>query len=371
MHRITRRALEGCGMLTAIVMAVAVALGAGSASAADGETAAGASTGEIHAEHLQGNIWLLTGEPGQSNVVASVGEEGTLVVDTGEEAVAPKLLAVIQRLQQEHGGERQAIRLIINTDSRPDHIGGNAIVAAGGRTIVAGNFARDAQSQGLNDAATVMANVNVLGHLVADNAQRPRDQALLLPEAAIDGAVYNTAFNGEAVQLLHPLKAATDDNTEVMFRRSDVIVTGDTVDMRGYPLIDVARGGTIDGELVALNKIIEMAVPADKQEGGTVVVPGHGRLCDQSDVVHYKNTVTIIRNRVQYYKNRGKTLQQVLALGPSADFDARWGATSGPWTTRDFIEAVYKTLPAKGPNFSMQTETLVGGDTAHVPGQVF
>jgi glyoxylase-like metal-dependent hydrolase (beta-lactamase superfamily II) len=377
MHRITRRALEGCGMLTAIVMAVAVALGAGFASAADGgdtaagDAAPGSSTGEIHAARLQGNIWLLTGEPGQSNVVASVGEEGTLVVDTGDETVAPKLLAVIQRLQQEHGGEEQAIRLIIDTDSRPDHIGGNAIVAAGGRTIVAGNFARDAQSQGLNDAATVMANVNVLGHLVADNAQRPRGQALLLPEAAIDGAVYNTYFNGEAVQLLHPLKAATDDITEVMFRRSDVIVTGDTVDMRGYPLIDVARGGTIDGELVALNKIIEMAVPADKQEGGTVVVPGHGRLCDQSDVVHYKNVITIIRNRVQYYKNQGKTLQQVLALKPSGDYDERWGATSGPWTTQQFIEAIYKTLPAKGPNFSMQTETLVGGDMSHLPGQVF
>ena len=379
MHRMTRRALEGCGTLAVMAMAMAMVLVASPGIAAAAATDARAATadaarggaGEIHAEHLQGDIWLMTGEPGQSNVVVSVGDEGTLVVDTGAEAVAPRLLAAIQRLQEEHGGHLQAIRLIIDTDSRSDHIGGNAVVAAGGRTIIAGNFARDAQSQGLNDAATVMANVNVLGHLVADNAQRSRNDPLLLPEAAVDGAVYNTYFNGEAVQLLHPSNAATDDDTEVLFRRSDVFATGDTVDMRGYPLIDVARNGTIDGELVALNKIIEMAVSADKQEGGTLVVPGHGRLCDQSDVVHYKNTITIIRNRVQHYKNEGKTLQQVLALAPSADFDARWGATSGPWTTRDFIEAVYKTLPAKGPNFSMQTETVVGNQTGRMPGQVF
>jgi hypothetical protein len=137
----------------------------------------------------------------------------------------------------------------------------------------------------------------------------------------------------------------------VLFRRSDVIATGDVVDMTKYPLIDMQQGGTIDGELAALNHVMELAV-ADRhngpQEGGTMVIPGHGRLCDQADVIEYTIIATTIRNRVMFYKNQGKTLQQVLALKPSWDFDDRWGPSSGPWTANQFVEAVYKTLPAKG-----------------------
>ena len=120
-------------------------------------------------------------------------------------------------------------------------------------------------------------------------------------------------------------------------------------------------GGTIDGVLVAINKVIDMAAPGPQAEGGTVIVPGHGRLCDQSEVALYRNMLTIIRNTIQFYKNQGKTLQQVLDLKPSEGYDQRWGATSGSWTTRDFITAVYETLPAKGPVFfSMKTTTTVG-----------
>jgi len=127
-----------------------------------------------------------------------------------------------------------------------------------------------------------------------------------------------------------------------------------------YPIIDVKAGGTIDGELVALNKVIAMAAPGPQAEGGTLIVPGHGRMCDQAEVALYLNMLTIIRNTVQYYKNQGKTLQQVLDLKPSAGYDQRWGATNGSWTTRDFITAVYETLPAKGPVFfSMKTTTSV------------
>jgi hypothetical protein len=112
---------------------------------------------------------------------------------------------------------------------------------------------------------------------------------------------------------------------------------------------------------------VELTVPADNQEGGTVVIPGHGRLGDQSDVARYRNMVTFIRNRVQFYKNQGKTLQQVIALRPSEDYDARWGATEGPWTTRDFISAIYSTLPQKGPVFSMLDGVLVPAPS-EVPG---
>jgi glyoxylase-like metal-dependent hydrolase (beta-lactamase superfamily II) len=320
--------------------------------------ASAAGDGQIHPWHAQGQIWLMAGEPGQSNVAVQVGNQGVLVVDTGTTAMAGKLLAQIRQLAQRDGGDQKEIRYVVNTDGVPDHIGGNQVIREGGSTVVAGNFRFD--NPGLTPGATVMANQNVLSRLVAESTAGDADAAQpLWPTDTQDFDLYNTAFDGEAVQLFHPHMATTDGNLMVVFRRSDVIATGDVVDMVTYPIIDVARGGTIDGELVALNKVIELAVPADKQEGGTLVIPGHGRMCDQSDVVHYKNVITIIRNRVQYYKDQGKSLQQVLALKPSGDYDERWGATSGPWTTQQFIEAIYKTLPAKGPNFSMHTITVV------------
>jgi glyoxylase-like metal-dependent hydrolase (beta-lactamase superfamily II) len=323
-----------------------------------GDAQAGYEPGRIYAMPVQGNVWVMGGEPEQSNVIVQVGDEGVLVVDTGVQPMAAQLLAQIKQLAAQKDGDQKAIRIVVDTDGLADHIGGNEVIRKGGSTIVAGNVAFD--NPGLENGASVMANQNMLLRLVAESAKGEAGAMQpLWPTDTEDFDLYNMSFNGEAVQLYHPHQATTDGNLMVMFRRSDVIAVGDTVMMTGYPIIDVDRGGTIDGELVALNKIIEMAVPADKQEGGTVVIPGHGRLCDQSDVVHYKNVITIIRDRVQYYKNQGKTLAQVLALKPSWDYDGRWGASSDSWNTQKFIEAVYKTLPAKGPSFSMQTETVV------------
>lgn len=368
------RTIPALAMLTALVslsLAATAAL-AQTPSDAASDSAVNADDGQIHSQFVQGNVWLMAGEPGMSNVAVQLANEGVLVVDTGTRAMADKLLARIQQVAAEHAGSEgpPEIRLIIDTDSNTDHIGGNDLIAKGGRTIIAGNFARDAQSQGLQSAATIIANVNLLAHLVAYNAQAPQDQQVTLPENAVDADVYDTHFDGEALQLFHPHAAVSDDDTMVLFRRSDVIAAGDVVNMTGYPHINVAQGGTIDGELVALNKIIELAVPEDKQQGGTMIIPGHGRLCDQSDVVHYKNVMTIIRNRVQHYKNQGKTLQQVLALKPSGDYDERWG-TNPDWTPQDFVEAIYRTLPARGPSFSMQNETVVPATAAVSGGKVF
>ncbi len=339
-------------------------------NAQDAAPAAAARAGHIYAMPAQGNVWVMGGEPGESNVAVQVGDEGVLVVDTGVTPLAAQLLAQIKQLAAEKAGDQKEIRIVIDTDGLADHIGGNEVIRKGGSTIVAGNFAFD--NLGVENGASVMATQNLLLRLVAENTKGDPDAAQgLWPNNTEDFDLYNVHFNGEAVQLYHPHEATTDGNLMVMFRRSDVIAVGDTVMMTGYPIIDTDRGGTIDGELVALNKIIEMAVPVDKQEGGTVIVPGHGRLCDQSDVVHYKNVITIIRNRIQYYKNQGKTLAQVLALKPSWDYDQRWGSSDGPWTTQKFVEAVYKTLPAKGPSFSMQNQTVVPATASVSGGRVY
>ena len=338
--------------------------------------------GKITPYHVQGNVWVMEGEPGWSNVVVQVGHEGVLVVDTGVASMAPQLVAAIKALADKVNGpydqadcdpqssgrfcpvtlRHRAIRWIIDTDGLPDHIGGNAIVRLAGKFVVGGNFEFD--NPGLTPGAYVIAHQNVLDYMVQQDPQTHQTMVpqALWPSQTYTEDMYGLRFDGEAVLIHYQPHANTDGNSMVMFRSSDVIATGDALDMRHFPIIDVARGGTIDGELRALNHDILEAVPAHHQnpnEFGTMVVPGHGRVGDQYVLVQVDDLLTVIRNRVMYYKDQGKTLEQVLALRPSSDYDERWGPTRGPWTTRDFITAVYKTLPAKGPVFSMRTVTLV------------
>ena len=325
--------------------------------------------GRVYPSHASGQVWLMAGEPGESNVAVQVGEDGALVVDTGTQPAAPQLLEAIQGLIQQHAGDQKNLSVVIDTNGRIDHIGGNAVIASAGTQIMGGHEAADAKEfAGETVQAEVLAEQSVLTRLVQEGSTpgQHTPQALW-PTITEDFDLYSMTFDGEAVQIYHPHYANTDGQLMVFFRQSNVIAAGDVVDMKTYPIIDVARGGTIDGELVALNKVIEMAVPAAYAEGGTVVIPGHGALCDQADVESYKNMITTIRNRIQFYKNAGKSLEQVLALKPGAGWDERWGAASGPGSAHDFITAVYKTLPAKGPPFSMHTVTLVPS-TASVSG---
>jgi glyoxylase-like metal-dependent hydrolase (beta-lactamase superfamily II) len=321
--------------------------------------------GEIHPWRVQGQVWLLGGEPGESNVAVQIGAEGVLIVDTGIQTMASKLLEQIKQLIQLHAAAQSAIRFIVNTNGLSDHIGGNQVIRDAGSTVAGGSGGAGflfvaPNNVGITRGATVIANQNVLTRLVAASAagDSSAPQALW-PTETEDLDISGTIFNGEPLQLYHPHNANTDGQLMVLFRRSDVIAAGDVLDMTGYPVIDASRGGSIDGELVALNQLIDMAVAGHGQEGGTLIIPGHGRLCDQSDAVHYKDMLTIIRNRVQLYKNQGKTLQQVLALAPSGDYEQRWGSTGGRWTTRDFIAAVYASLPKQGPVFSMRSVILV------------
>ncbi len=306
--------------------------------------------GAIHPWHVQGNVWLLAGEPDESNVAVQIGNDGVLVVDTGTQDTAPELLAAIRRLAARYGGQQKAIRWIVDTDGEMSHVGGNLIIRNGGNTIVGGNFARD--NPGLTPGATVIGSLNVLTRMVTPDAQgNPTTPQGLWPNETHTEPVYSWDFNDDGIFLYHPDHATTDGNEMVLFRRSDVLATGDVMMETTYPIIDTKAGGTIDGELAALNQVIELSA-ADfhngPQEGGTMIIPGHGRLCDQAEVIEYTIIVTTLRNRIMYYKNRGSTLAQVLAMKPTWDFDDRWGAQTGPWTSQDFVRAVYETLPARG-----------------------
>jgi cyclase len=303
--------------------------------------AAAAPTPEVRSKHVQGDVWMINA--GFVNVAVQVGSEGVLVVDTGTEAVAPKILAEIQKLS-----EGKPIRYIVNTHSHADHTGGNVTIAKAGKSIIAGNFAPQAGAEAANQAK-IVAHENVQLRMSEGEGKQPPVPTMALPTDTFFTKRFDLYFDGEAVQLLHQPNAHTDGDVIAYFRKSDVIAAGDVYINTTFPVINVEQGGTLNGIVAALNRIIEITVPKDKQEGGTYVIPGHGHLADEADVVEYRDMVTILRDRFQDAVKKGMTLEQVKAARLVRDYEGRYGATQGFWTTDAFIEAAYKSLSAAKP----------------------
>jgi cyclase len=289
---------------------------------------AGPKPGALDIIHVHGNVYMLNG--GGGNITLQFGKDGALLVDAGAATKSTEVLAALHQLTD------RPLRYILDTTADADHTGGNGAVGKIGQTIIGGDEANF--TSGLSDGAKIYAYETVLGRLAAGPGAD-------LPTDAYVRSEKDLYFNDEAVQLLHQPAAHSDGDTIVFFRKSDVLSTGDVFVTDGYPTIDLAHGGSIQGEIAALNRILELTVPADKEEGGTMVVPGHGRLCDEADVAYYRDMVTIIRDRIQDLVNKGMTLEQVKAARPTADYDPRWGTDTG---NRDrFIEAVYAGVAKK------------------------
>ena len=301
--------------------------------------AAAPPAAEVRSRLVQGNVWLINA--GFVNVAAQIGADGVLVVDTGTEAMGEKILAEIKKLSGD-----KPIRYIVNTHAHPDHVGGNVIVSKAGRSIIAGNFAPQALA-GAANAAKIFAHENTQLRMTEGEGSQPAAPAAALPTDTFFTARDDLYFNGEAVQLLHQPHAHTDGDIIVYFRKSDVVVTGDVYINTTFPVINLQQGGSLNGIIASLNRIVEITVPKDKQEGGTYVIPGHGRLADEADVVEYLDLVTIIRDRIQDAIKKGMTLEQVKAAKLVRDYEGRYGATQGFWTTDAFVEAAYKSLTAQ------------------------
>jgi len=280
---------------------------------------------------VQGNVYMLAGPSG--NTTVQVGEESVIVVDSGTGQETEKILAAVKQLS------KAPIRWVINTSFHLDHTGGNEAIAKAGVPITGRDLAPGGQDEPVS--AAIVAQENVLTRMSA-----PTGSKAVLPFEAWPTETYATKryelFNGEAVQLFHEPAAITDGDSMVFFRRSDVISTGDVFSTISYPMIDSKNGGTIIGEIAALNHLIELTVPKDKQEGGTYVIPGHGRLCDESEVVEYRDMVTIIRDRIEDMVHQKMTLDQILAAKLTLDYDPRYSRPS--WTGDMFVKLIYEDL---------------------------
>jgi cyclase len=292
------------------------------------------SDDEIHTWPLRDTVYLLAGDRG--NLVLQVGDEGAFVVDSGSGRLVDKTIAAIRRLSQ------LPVQFIANTNFRPEYTGGNVkLRAAGADPSVRGTFFA-LQFADAGVGATIMAQQNVQTRMFA--AKRPADG---VPSDTFLEERRRTFHNNDAIEMFWERNAVTDGDSIVHFRRADVIVTGDVFTTTQYPMIDLQNGGSVSGEIAALNDILKRTVYKHQGEGGTIVVPGHGYVCDEHEVVEYRDMMVIIRDRVEAMVKKGATLAQVTEARLTADYDTRYGATSGSWTTDMFVEAVYRDLSGR------------------------
>ena len=327
---------------TAAWLAGALVLGPG---AQGGQRLFAQAGGALDVIQVRPNVHLITGAGG--NVVVQTGSQGAVVVNAGEAGRSNDVLAAIKTLSS------GPIRYIINTSADAHNVGGNAVLAKAGQTIISGSIGNVTLTEDLlsnSGAASVLAHENVLLRMSGATGKEAALPTDTWPTKSYTAATYSMYLNDEGIQTFYVPAAHSDGDSIVFFRRADVIMAGDLIDVDRFPVIDVQRGGSIQGEIDGLNRLLDMVIPPFPlvwQEARTYVIPGHGRVLDHADVVEYRDMVSIIRDRVQSLIDKGMTLQQVQAANPAVGFRKRYGSDTGAWTTDKFVEAIFASLTAK------------------------
>jgi glyoxylase-like metal-dependent hydrolase (beta-lactamase superfamily II) len=268
---------------------------------------------QIKTTKIAGNFYTLEGQGGTIGVLA--GPDGVLMVDAQFAPLSDKIIAAIKQISDGR------IRFLINTHVHPDHVGGNENIAKTGATI----FARD----------------NLRARMIKPGPGANGQPGTPAPPLALPVVTYDApiAFhvNGEDVQLIPVPLAHTDGDTMVYFPNANVIMTGDFYRSTGYPNIDRANGGTMNGMLAGFDLIVKTGKPDTK------IVPGHGAIVDKGAVTAHKAMMVAVRDKVAALVRQNKTQDEVVAAKPAAEFDSKvTGATAA--TADRFVGQLYQEL---------------------------
>jgi glyoxylase-like metal-dependent hydrolase (beta-lactamase superfamily II) len=282
--------------------------------------------------HVQGKVYMLVGP--ETNMVVQIGDEGVLAVDSMTAPLVPDIMAAIKTLSD------KPIHYIIDTTFKLSHTGGSIALRKAGTSVYGGGGANF-----LGTGAIIIGHSDVVTRMSAAKGNPSPFPSDAWPEEVFINDKEALNFNGEAIEIIHIPNATTDTDSIVFFRGSDVVVAGDLFDPRAYPVIDLEDGGSVNGVIAGLNRILDITVPLHEEEAGTYVVPGHGHVGDQADMASYRDMVTIVRDRIQKMIGQGMTLAQIKEAHPTLDYDPQYG--QAPGSSNLFIETVYKSLTKK------------------------
>jgi cyclase len=279
---------------------------------------------ELQVLKVQGNVWMIAGAGG--NIAVQAGEQGVVVVDTGSADLSEKVLAAIR------GISTRPIRYVINTSAAPQHIGGNATLGTPKSGAMPNIIAQE-------NVYTRMTRLGPDGKSAFPADAWPTD-GYYAPERKL-------IFNGEAIEILHMPNAYSDGDSIVHFRGSNVLVTGDIFTTTNLPMVNRAQGGTYTGILTALRKLLDIAAADDLMEGGTYIIPGHGRICDDADLVEYHDMAYEIADRVKKLVAQRKTVADIKTARPVLGWEGRYSQPG--WTTEMFLDAIYPDFAPRTP----------------------
>ncbi|HEV8397251.1 MAG TPA: MBL fold metallo-hydrolase [Vicinamibacterales bacterium] len=336
--------IERISRALAAVALIALAPSISNAQAKPAQTPAPRAAAALEVIQLRDNFYAIVGAG--ATIAVQVGPDGVILVDSGSGARSADVLTEIRKITN------RPIRYIINTSAQREHVGGNDDLSKAGQSVIPTGGLNDIGAAG--GRAPIMAEEHVQAAMTAPTGEQAPFPVGAWPTVTYSSDLMETQkdlyFNGEAIITTYQPNAYSDGDSVVFFRRSDVLIAGEVYNPSRFPRIDLEKGGSIQGVIDALNRIIGITVPPIPliwQEGGTVVIGAHGTIGHEADVVDYRDMVTIIRDRIQDLMKKGQTLAQIRQADPVKGYRRRYGADTGPWTTNQFIEAVFKSLGGK------------------------